>query len=138
MGGNEKNKGGRPLKFTREQYLDAIVDSGGLKSVVADKLGCDVNTVTAAMNRWATVARAMYDEDERTTDLAEIAAKKAIVKGYWPAIKWRLATKGKNRGYTTEQSIDVKSGGKPLVKSDVIVIYGGPNEGETDETEVGD
>ena len=44
--------------------------------------------------------RAAFKEaDHAETDVAEWQAGELIREGYWPAIKYRLGTKGKDRGY---------------------------------------
>lgn len=92
-------------KFTVSEFIEAIKGTGGIKSVVAKKLGCDWSTVNNYAKRHPTIQAALIAEDESVTDLAEAKALALINSEYWPAIKYRLETKGKGRGYTTRQEI---------------------------------
>ena len=98
-------------KFTVTEFLEAIKGTGGIKSVVAKKLGCDWITVHRYAARYPTIQAALDAEDESITDLAEAKALALINSEYWPAIKYRLETKGKGRGYTTRQEITGADGG---------------------------
>ena len=96
-----------------QQVLDAIPGTGGIKALVAKKLKCGRATVGRYAQRYVTIQRALDDEDESLTDLAEAKAAKLIDVEYWPAIRFRLETKGRGRGYVqkTETEITGKDGG---------------------------
>ena len=98
-------------KFTVAEFIEAIKGTGGIKSVVAKKLGCDWTTVHNYAKRHPSIQAALDAEDESITDLAEAKALALINSEYWPAIKYRLETRGKNRGYTTRQEITGADGG---------------------------
>lgn len=62
---------GNKNKFTIEQVLEAIKGSSGIKATIAQRLGCNRNTVDNYLTRYATVREAYQDEAEVTDDLAE-------------------------------------------------------------------
>jgi len=94
---------GRKQKYTAQQVIDACPETGGIMALVAKKLGCDRSTVLRYAKRYPTVRRALDAADEEATDLAENKLMVLINKEHWPAIRYRLATKGKNRGYVERQ-----------------------------------
>lgn len=73
--------------------------------LVAKKLKCDRVTVWRYAKRYKTVREALRQADEAVTDAAELKAIKLIDAEYWPAIHYRLKTKGKDRGYTERYEI---------------------------------
>ena len=95
----------RQEKFTAAQVVEACKDTGGIKALVAQKLGCSRSTVVNYARRYATVRKALESADEALTDLAEGKSGSLIKEGYWPAIKYRLETKGKKRGYATRHEV---------------------------------
>lgn len=92
-------------RFTVEQMCAAIVVKRGLVSAVAAHLRCDPETVRRYAKRYPTVAAALQEERERTTDVAEAALYQAISGGEAWAVCFYLKTQGKARGYVerTEQ-----------------------------------
>lgn len=77
-------------------------------SRVALNLGCTRGTIENYRDRYVAVRKALYQADETVTDNAEIQHRSLIDRGYWPAIEYRLRTKGKKRGYVerVEQQIE--------------------------------
>ena len=96
---------GRKQRYTTKEICDACEGTGGIKALVAQKLGCDRATVWRYAQRYKTVQRALEQADETLTDVAEAKTIQLIHSGYWPAIKYRLDTKGKDRGYTERQEV---------------------------------
>lgn len=101
----------RKQEFTAKQICDACEGTGGIKALVARKLGCDRVTVWRYSKRYKTVRDALRQADEALTDVAEAKAYQLINAAYWPAIQYRLKTKGKDRGYTERQEITGADGG---------------------------
>lgn len=58
-------------KFKAEEVIKAIKGSGGVVSVVADRMGCNWKTAKKYLTEYATVAEAWEAEKERTDDMAE-------------------------------------------------------------------
>jgi hypothetical protein len=101
-------------RYTAQQVIDAITGSGGIQAVVAAKLGCDRATISLYAKRYKTVRDALDQAEEELTDLAESKHVTRIRDGYWPAIQYRLSTKGRRRGYG--EQVDVTSGGVSLAE----------------------
>lgn len=85
-------------------------------ALVARKLECDRVTVWRYAKRYKSVREALYQADEAVTDMAEMKAAQLIDAEYWPAIHYRLKTKGKDRGYTPRQEITGAEGGAVIIK----------------------
>lgn len=103
-------------KFQVSEIIEAIRGTGGIKSIVAQKLGCNRSTIDRYAKRYATIQAALDDADEEITDLAETKAAALIKAEYWPAIRYRLETKGKDRGYVTRQEVTGADGGEIVLK----------------------
>ena len=94
-------------RYTAAEVCEACEGTGGIKIKVANKLGCSRMTVDRYIQRYPTVREALRQADETLTDEAEDQSGQLIRERYWPAIRYRLSTKGKDRGYVerTEQEI---------------------------------
>ena len=101
----------RKQEFTAKQVCDACEGTGGIMALVARKLGCDRVTVWRYAQRYKTVRDALKQADEALTDTAEEKAGELINAKYWPAIRYRLMTKGKDRGYVERQELTGADGG---------------------------
>ena len=58
-------------KFTAAEIIKAIEGTGGIKTVIAQKLRCHRHTVDNYIERYATVRKAYRDECEKVGDFAE-------------------------------------------------------------------
>ena len=67
----ENTKGHYNSKFTAQQVIDAIKGTGGVKTVIAQRLGCHRHTVDNYIARYVTVRQAYEDEMETVGDFAE-------------------------------------------------------------------
>jgi hypothetical protein len=101
----------RKQEFTAKEVCDACEGTGGIMTLVATKLGCDRTTIWRYAKRYPTVRQALRQADEAMTDVAEAKAGKLIKAEYWPAIKYRLQTKGKDRGYIERTEVTGADGG---------------------------
>ena len=98
--------------FDKEQVLAAIKGSMGIISKIAHNLdGCAWGTANKYVNRWAETRAAYADESERALDLSESQLLKAVQAGDGPMIRFHLATKGKQRGYTERHEVTGAEGG---------------------------
>ena len=87
-------------KYSREHVLAAVVESRGLVTFVARRLGCTRGTVRNYAARYPDVAQAMYEERERFVDNAELALIELVEQhGDQRAVRFVLKTIGKDRGY---------------------------------------
>jgi hypothetical protein len=99
---------GRPFKFTPAQVIAALQYTRGMVVLAAEHLGCEPNTVANYVKRYATVARALQEQREKTTDLAELKLYQAISNGEPWAIQFYLKTQGRQRGYTEKLMLEVE------------------------------
>ena len=86
-------------RYTPAQVITALHGARGMVSGAARALKCDPDTVRNYVKRYPTVAAAMQEERETTTDIAELALYRAIEAGESWAVRYYLSTQGKARGY---------------------------------------
>jgi len=98
-------------QYKAAEVIDALKRARGIKAVAAKILGCDRRTVERYCNRYVTVERACKDAREMLIDIAEGKLASHVDKGDWPAVKWTLATIGKQRGYVERQEVTGAEGG---------------------------
>jgi len=109
------------VRYKASQFIAAIPRSAGIISIIANRVGCDWNTVKAWVKNHPTVAAAYAAEIETPLDTAEsvvirniqLAAKQqqeADAPVDSTDAKWYLTMKGKNRGYSTRQEISGPDG----------------------------
>ena len=98
-------------RYTKEQTLDAVAGSFGIVTKVADILRCDWHTADAYIQNWAETREAFRGEGERALDLSESKLMEAVEEGDGAMIRFHLATKGKERGFTERQEHTGKDGG---------------------------
>jgi hypothetical protein len=123
---------GRRERFTAQQVIDAIKDTGGIKAEAARRLGCDWRTVDRYIKNYATVRQAYEQECETVLDLAESIMLKNLQLARKQQdeqntivdtgdAKWVLSMKGRKRGYapTQRQEWEGKDGGPLVIK----VVY---------------
>lgn len=123
---------GRKERFTAQQVIDAIRDTGGIKVEAARRLGCDWRTVDRYIKNYATVRQAYEQECETVLDLSESIMLKNLQLARRQQdeentivdtsdAKWMLSMKGRKRGYapTQRQEWEGKDGGPLVIK----VVY---------------
>jgi hypothetical protein len=86
-------------RFTAEQVVAAIIETRGIVTWTAVRLGCTRGTVRNYAARYPDVARALYEERERLVDSAELRLIEAVERGELQAIVFTLKTIGRHRGY---------------------------------------
>jgi len=96
--------------FKATQFIEAIPGTGGIKSAIARKVGCDWHTVDKYVKTYPTVKQAYDDECEGVLDLAEVKLIEQVKNGEQWAVKYMLSTKGKNRGFTERTEISGADG----------------------------
>ena len=93
-------------RYSCKQVIKAIEGSGGVKKIIAERLGCSRWTVDNYLKRHPTVVRAFEQERERIIDVAESKLSEKVKQGHWSAIRYLLSTRGKTRGYVERQEIE--------------------------------
>jgi len=96
-------------RFNVGMMRSALKKSGGNVTDAAKILDCSVFTIYYYLRKYKSLADLRKELVEATLDLAEDAMINKIKQGHWPAIRYYLSTKGKQRGYT-ERSEVVNSG----------------------------
>lgn len=89
----------RPQKFKIEVVLEAIKNTGGIKTEVSKKLNCSCRTIYDYIERYPEVKAAFEEEEEKVLDMAEGALFALIQNGDTSAIFYYLNNKGRKRGY---------------------------------------
>lgn len=98
---------GRHRNFKKKDVLDAIDGSYGIVSTVAAKLHCNWHTADEYIKKWPETLQALSDEEESKLDFVEGKAIKKINEGDGAMIRFYLATKGKKRGFTYDEKLEV-------------------------------
>lgn len=122
---------GRKRKFKKQDILDALKGSYGIVSEVADKLGVDWHTADDYIKLWPETLQAQKDENERYLDLTELKCIERVKAADGSMIRFVLATKGKTRGYGTEDTATDTSGAADTVVN-IDVNGGEPAPAEAD------
>lgn len=116
-------------KRSRLQVIEAITGSGGIKKVIADRLGVARNTVDNYLDRWVSAREVYEDECAVNADLAESIVitnlriqRKRQSQGEdgtevdTSDAKWYLAHKGRDRGYAQTRRHEVEMGEEVVFK----------------------
>ena len=94
---------GRKKIVKEKELLAAIADSRGFYSVIAERLGVAWATVKSAVEESDAAQLAIRAEEEKTLDFVEGKAIARIKADDGAMIRFYLATKGRQRGYTYEE-----------------------------------
>ena len=107
-------------RYKAADFIKAIPGTGGIISVIANKVGCAWHTAKKYIVEYPTVALVYDNECQKVTDLAEQTIIGAIKDGDQQTAKWYLTMKGRDRGYaqTQRQEITGADGGPIETKSD--------------------
>jgi hypothetical protein len=95
-------------RYTAAQVVDAVLQAHGNLTAAATVLGCSRETVANYQRRYVTVQQAVQQGREAIVDLCENKSVSLINQGYWPAIKYWLATQGRDRGFGPDAEQDIK------------------------------
>src|SRR5574344_1180803 len=112
---------GRKRLLKKKELLDASKGAYGSISTMAGRLHCDWHTVDDTIKLFPEAIRAIADEKEATLDFVEGKAISRINEGDGTMIRFYLATKGRQRGYTYEDKLEDDD----AEDNNVNVIYDG-------------
>ena len=101
-------------EYTKAEILEAMKDSFGVISNIADKLGCAWHTAEKYINKWQETKVAYQDQCERSLDFSESKMFTRIKEDSDSMIKFHLVMKGKKRDYGDKLEISGDQD-KPLV-----------------------
>jgi len=105
-------------KFKVEEVVAALKQCKGMVYMAAELLGCEPKTIYNYRDKYASVKAAMTTQDGLVNDTAELKLVQAIHNGEPWAIKYRLSTKAKDRGYVERTEITGADGDPVLIKMD--------------------
>jgi hypothetical protein len=112
-------------KYTIDQVIAALKATGGIKTLAAQKLGCDPSTVHGYINRYWEIGEAVAQVAESVLDLAEAKLLKHIKGGNLTAIIFYLKTQGKQRGWVERVEATGKDGAPiEMMKSKAASVRG--------------
>lgn len=89
------------IKHTKNEYKEAIKNSGGILAVAAQKLGISRGAASLYVNKPGNedLIQLLKEEKEQMMDMAENKLFKLIEQGDFQAIKFYLVSQAKARGY---------------------------------------
>jgi hypothetical protein len=101
----------RPKKFfSDDDFATAIKGSGGLVSIIAQKVGCSYNTALRYMRRNPELMELYSSEVEGVLDMSEQTIIRAIQSGDTGSAKGYLSRRGRHRGFGDQLEITTKDG----------------------------
>ena len=120
----------RPERFDPQTIIDAIKQAQGIKATAAANLKCSRQTVTNYIDRYPAVKAAYQEAVESTIDLAQSKLIVLVEREEWPAIRFMLATLGKDRGFTERTEFQQIGGEDDFEQFDAEVrkVYGKGHE----------
>lgn len=101
-----QSPGRKGYKIPQKDICEAIKDSAGLISVIAERLGIRYDAAKRHIQLHDSTIEAYNHEVESKIDIAEKTVDQAIQAGDVGAAKWLLSTLGKKRGFSEKQEIE--------------------------------
>jgi len=98
------------LKFTTDQFSKAIKGSGGVITMIAQRVGCSWNTAKKYIEKFPTLRDAYDNELQFTNDIALTVVLQAIKEGDIGTAKWWL-TKKRPLEFGDQQTLTVEQRG---------------------------
>lgn len=104
-------------KINKKKFLNALKDSGGVITSIANRLEVTRKAVYEYIERNPELRKFVEDEKEKILDMAEISLFSQVKDKDFGATKYILSTRGKSRGYIekTESEITHKGEGIKLI-----------------------
>ena len=124
---------GRKKIVKEKELLAAIADSRGFYSVIAERLGVAWATVKSAVEESDAAQLAIRAEEEKTLDFVEGKAIAGIKADDGAMIRFYLATKGKKRGYTYDETTATAEAAIADTEVNISVNGGEPAPAEATE-----
>ena len=123
---------GRRKTYKKSDVLEAIKGSNGIVSNVSKRLKCDWHTADNFIKKWPETLQALDDERESYLDLTESACIDRINAGDGQMIRFVLATLGKKRGYTYDETTATAEAAIADTEVNISVNGGEPAPAEAD------
>lgn len=115
-------------RFTQEQVLDAIKNSGAIITVIAARLDCAWSTAELYVKKWDKTRQAFRDETEQIKDVAESTLINSIKQGDTTSAKWYLSKKAKDRGYGEEITVQQTTDSAEDTDITINIVDGAEND----------
>ena len=123
----------KPVK--KKEILKAIKGSGGVLTVIADKLKIHRQTVANCRDKWKEVKDRIEEERERITDKAEHNIINRVIMQDIEISKWWLRTIGANRGFVETQKHDIDLESNVNVQEEIKITVIKTEDKEENENE---
>ena len=101
-------------RYTQATVIEAIKAARGIKATAAASLKCSRQTVTNYIERYPAVKAAYEEAIQTSIDLAQSKLIVLVEREEWPAIRFLLATLGKDRGFTERTETPSPTAGKGI------------------------
>lgn len=101
---------GKP-QIPEKHIADALRANGNIIKGAAAQLGCTRGAIRYRIEHSEKLKAVREEISEENLDLAEHGILEQIRRGEFPACKWYLESKGKERGYARSTEVTGKGGG---------------------------
>jgi len=114
-----KRRSNMHRKITKNRFLKALPGTGGLISLLCERLGCKRYTIHNILKRpgWQDVQQAYADEIEKVKDLAERTVIRSMDSEdehlAFKSSTWYLERQARERGYASAKDVTIH-GGSPI------------------------
>ena len=112
-------------QYNKNQLLAALKKSLGVVSAACQMCNIERSTFYNYMERDPEFKKQVEDLENYCTDYVETQFFKNIQNGNTAEILFYLKTKGRKRGYSEKQEIDLTSKGESIVRQPRPIIIGG-------------
>ena len=102
------------VKINKKKFKEAVLDSGGVITTVAIRLGVTRKAVYDYLVRKPEFKEDLIQEEEKILDMAEISLFSQVKDKDFGATKYILSTKGKKRGYVEKQESEITHKGEGI------------------------
>ncbi len=93
-------------KYNTKVFIEAIKESGGIISTIADRVGCEWRTAKKWIDNYPSVLLAYNDECERVNDMAESTIVKSLKAEDLTTAKWWIGRK--RTGFEDKHEIQIE------------------------------
>ena len=94
-------------KYNTKVFIEAIKESGGIISTIADRVGCEWRTAKKWIDNYPSVLLAYNDECERVNDYAESTIVKSLKSGDLVTSKWWIGRK-RSEGFAEKHELQIE------------------------------
>jgi predicted transcriptional regulator len=108
-------------RINKKKFITAMVGSGGILANIARKLDVSRQAVSHFVQKNKDIQDLLAEEDEQINDLAEAKLITKLNEGDMQAIKFRLTTKAKHRGYIERSEINYSGETTTTFKTDNLI-----------------